>query len=335
MITKARSAIVFPITLLAILAILAAWINLIVQPPTPKLDGSSRHDPDYIVSNFVTTQTDINGKLRYTLAAVEMKHFPDNDATELKQPRYTQYTIGKPYTRVEGQRGDVSSNGEEVKLYDQVKVTREAFAEKGEMTVETDYLEILPNIDLVRTDRPVIIRQAPKTVIYATGMIYEKDKNTVTLLHKVKAHYERPPLKKSNVKKSASKNKIQPPIAENTAKPALRKSADKQSAGEQKTTTKSVALKSSTKNNDAKKTVNKQPATLKSKLDTKNSKKTATSKTNNVKSNAKTSNAVKTTSVQSQAKKASTKTTSVTKLLPTKSNQSKTNAKAKPASEKL
>ena len=98
MITKARSAIVFPITLLAILAILAAWINLIVQPPTPKPDGSSRHDPDYIVNNFVTTQTDINGKLRYTLAASEMKHFPDNDATELKQPRYTQYTIGKPYT---------------------------------------------------------------------------------------------------------------------------------------------------------------------------------------------------------------------------------------------
>jgi lipopolysaccharide export system protein LptC len=328
MITKARSAIVFPITLLAILAILAAWINLIVQPPTPKPDGSSRHDPDYIVNNFVTTQTDINGKLRYTLAASEMKHFPDNDATELKQPRYTQYTIDKPYTRVEGQRGDVSSNGEEVKLYDQVKVTREAFAEKGEMTVETDYLEILPNQNLVRTDRPVIIRQAPKTVIHATGMIYEKDKNTVTLLHKVKAHYERPPLKKSKVKKSTTNKQIQQPIAENTPKTKLNKNNGVKSTGAQKTTTKPVSLKSNAKNTDSKKATNKQVTTTKAKPETKNNKKLAA---NNIKSNVKTSDVKKIKSAQSSA----TKSTSATKLSQPKSNQSKINAKEKRASEKL
>lgn len=50
------------------------------------------------------------------------------------------------------------------------------YAGKGEMTVETEYLNILPNQDLVRTDSPVVIKQAPKTVIYATGMVYEKDK---------------------------------------------------------------------------------------------------------------------------------------------------------------
>ena len=332
MITKARSAIVFPITLLAILAILAAWINLIVQPPTPKPDGSSRHDPDYIVNNFVTTQADINGKLRYTLAASEMKHFPDNDATELKQPRYTQYTIDKPYTRVEGQRGDVSSNGEEVKLYDQVKVTREAFAEKGEMTVETDYLEILPNQNLVRTDRPVIIRQAPKTVIHATGMIYEKDKNTVTLLHKVKAHYERPPLKKSKVKKSTTNKQIQQPIAENTPKTKLNKNNGVKSTSAQKTTTKPVSLKSNAKNTDSKKATNKQVTTTKAKPETKNNKKLAA---NNIKSNVKTSDVKKTKSAQSSATKTSTKSTSATKLSQPKSNQSKINAKEKRASEKL
>lgn len=332
MITKARSAIVFPITLLAILAILAAWINLIVQPPTPKPDGSSRHDPDYIINNFVTTQTDINGKLRYTLAASEMKHFPDNDATELKQPRYTQYTIDKPYTRVEGQRGDVSSNGEEVKLYDQVKVTREAFAEKGEMTVETDYLEILPNQDLVRTDRPVIIRQAPKTVIHATGMIYEKDKNTVTLLHKVKAHYERPPLKKSKVKKSTTNKQIQQPIAENTPKTKLNKRNALKSTSVQKTTTKPVPLKSNAKNTDSKKATSKQVTTTKAKPETKNNKKLAA---NNIKSNVKTSGVKKTKSAQSSATKTSTKSTSATKLSQPKSNKSKINAKEKRVSEKL
>lgn len=187
-----RSAIIFPIAILSVLALITAWINHTVQPPQPNLDGSSRHDPDYIVSNFVTSQTDVNGSLRYKLAAAEMRHFPDNDSTDLQNPRYTQFSLNQPYTKVEALRGYVASNGEQVQLVDKVKVTRQAFAEKGEMTVETEYLNILPNQDLVKTDKPVVIKQAPNTVIYATGMVYEKNTRTVTLLHKVRAHYEKP-----------------------------------------------------------------------------------------------------------------------------------------------
>jgi lipopolysaccharide export system protein LptC len=190
--THAKSVILFPIILLSLLAAITFWINMTVQPVIPKIDGSSRHDPDYIVSNFVTTQTDANGDLRYKLAATEMKHFPDNDTTNLLNPRYTQFAVNKPYTQVEGLHGYVSSNGEVVEIVDKVLVTRQAFADKGEMTLETDYLNIRPNEELVQTTSPVVIRQAPKTVIYATGMIYEKKKQTVTLLNKVRAHYERP-----------------------------------------------------------------------------------------------------------------------------------------------
>jgi len=188
----ARSAIIYPIILLSILALMTAWINEVVQPPKPKLDGSSRHDPDYLMSNFLTTQTDINGDLRYKLASVEMRHFPDDDSTELQRPRYTQFAANKPYTQVQALRGYVSSDGEQVQLVDNVKVTRQAFADKGEMTIETEYLNILPNQELVSTDSPVVIRQAPKTIIYATGMVYEKKTNTITLKHKVRAHFEKP-----------------------------------------------------------------------------------------------------------------------------------------------
>jgi lipopolysaccharide export system protein LptC len=86
----------------------------------------------------------------------------------------------------------VSSNGEEVELVDNVKVVRQAFEDKGEMQVLTEKLIILPNQDLVKTDSPVVITQAPKTVIHATGMIYDKKNQTVKLLKHVKVHYERP-----------------------------------------------------------------------------------------------------------------------------------------------
>jgi lipopolysaccharide export system protein LptC len=187
-----RSAIFFPLILATALAIITFWINLTVEQQGPKIDGSNRHDPDYTMNNFVTTQTDVTGKLRYVLAAAEMVHYPDDDSTVLQRPRFTQYTTNKPYTQIEGLRAYVSSDGEEVELVDNVKVVRQAFEDKGEMQVSTEKLIILPNQDLVKTNSPVVITQAPKTVIHATGMIYDKKKQTVTLYKRVKAHYERP-----------------------------------------------------------------------------------------------------------------------------------------------
>ena len=187
-----RSALFFPLVLALLLALITFWINLTVEQQGPKTDGSDRHDPDYTMNNFVNTQTDASGKLRYVLAAAEMVHYPDDDSTVLQRPRFTQYTIDKPYTQIEGLRGYVSSSGEQVELVDNVKVTRQAFDGKGEMQITTEKLVILPNQDIAKTDSPVVITQAPKTVIHATGMIYDKNHQTVQLLNRVKVHYERP-----------------------------------------------------------------------------------------------------------------------------------------------
>jgi len=187
-----RTAIIFPLVLAGLMALLTFWIYQTVEEQGSKTDGSNRHDPDYVMENFVTTQTDITGKLSYVLAAVKMTHYPDNDTTELEQPKFTQYTIDKPYTKVVGQRATVSSDGEEIEIVDNVVVTREAFGEKGEMQVLTDKLIVFPSQDLATTDRPVVIKQAPKTVIRATGMIYDKKKKIMKLLKRVNAHYEKP-----------------------------------------------------------------------------------------------------------------------------------------------
>ena len=60
------------------------------------------------------------------------------------------------------------------------------------MRVLTDQIMLFIDLELAKTDRPVIILQAPETIIHGTGMIYDKNAQTFKLLHKVKAHYERP-----------------------------------------------------------------------------------------------------------------------------------------------
>jgi lipopolysaccharide export system protein LptC len=215
-----RSSIFFPLVLALLLAIITFWINLTVEQQGPKIDGSDRHDPDYTMNNFVNTQTDTTGKLRYVLAAAEMVHYPDDDSTVLQRPRFTQYTIDKPYTRIEGMRGYVSSNGEKIELVDNVKVTRQAFDGKGEMQISTEKLDILPNQDIAKTDAPVVITQAPKTVIHATGMIFDKKHQTVQLMKRVKVHYERPTGVTSKPKKMVLRQSPKPTAKpSNTSKP--------------------------------------------------------------------------------------------------------------------
>lgn len=199
-----RSATWFLLLLLALLAALTMWADVAVQPPAPKPDGSSRHDPDYKLNNFHTLKTDPNGDPRYMLAAVEMVHYPDDDSTHLTRPRFTQYAQSKPYTQVEAQRGLVTSDGEQVYLMDKVKVVRAATRSKGEMTVLTEFLHITPDSEVARTDRPVTILQAPKTVVHAIGMEYDKKNGLLTLNKRVRAHYERPALQ-GQAKKAPSK----------------------------------------------------------------------------------------------------------------------------------
>ena len=187
-----RTAIVFPLVLAGFMALLTFCIYQTVEEQGRKIDGSHRHDPDYIMQNFVTTQTDENGRLKYMLTAAKMTHFPDDDSTALDQPKFTQYAADKPYTNIKGLTANVSSNGEEIEVLNDVVVVRQASADKGEMQVLTDKLIIFPNQDLAKTDRPVIINQAPKTVIHATGMVYDKNKQTLQLFKRVNAHYEKP-----------------------------------------------------------------------------------------------------------------------------------------------
>ncbi|HEX5538422.1 MAG TPA: LPS export ABC transporter periplasmic protein LptC, partial [Methylophilaceae bacterium] len=187
-----RPIILFPLALLTILALLTFWINRSVHAPVHKAAANSRHDPDYILNNFVTTKTDPNGNVIYKLHAAEMKHFPDDDSTELQQPDLTQYAVGKPDVRITSKRGLVSSNGENVQFMDNVKLVRDAYAGHGEMTLLTQYLNVTPDTGVATTNKPVVIKEAPQTVIHGTGMIYNKKQQTIQLLHNARVHYVRP-----------------------------------------------------------------------------------------------------------------------------------------------
>lgn len=143
-------AIWFALIVLALLAALTLWIDRIVQPPTLKRDGSTRHDPDYIVNNFAINRTDIDGSPRYSLAGSDMRHYPDNDTTDILKPVFHQFSATRPTIQVQSERGQISPNGENVYFMDNVKLVRAATPQKGELTLLTDVLQAIPDQEIGR-----------------------------------------------------------------------------------------------------------------------------------------------------------------------------------------
>jgi lipopolysaccharide export system protein LptC len=180
-----------PIGMLLLLAALTWWLDSKVQPPQPNRDGSSRHDPDYIVDEFTSTRMGKDGAARYILRAKKMVHYPDDDSTELEYPDFRYVEGDKPELRITADKGQLSSGGEDAYFINNVMVSRVPDAQYGELKLVTSFLHVIPDKDLATTDKPVTLT-GPHTIINAVGLELNSNTRVLKLLSTVKGIYENP-----------------------------------------------------------------------------------------------------------------------------------------------
>lgn len=176
--------------LLPLLALLAVtyWLNQQVQPQTAKPDSSKRHDPDTIVENFSAIKLNQQGVPRLIMAARKMLHYPDDDTTTLDVPRLASLSAERQTIHTIAQRGILSSKGDEVFLHNDVEVLREANQQQPELRLQTEYLHVVPDLDIANTDRAVTIVDAYNTT-HATGLEMDNNARTLKLLSQVRSEH--------------------------------------------------------------------------------------------------------------------------------------------------
>jgi lipopolysaccharide export system protein LptC len=184
------SRIRYWLPLLPLLGLLGAtyWLNQQVLPEPAKPDSSKRHDPDAIIENFTATKLNEQGAPNFIMAATKMLHYPDDDSTTLEVPRITMLSSGQPAIYAIAQHGAISSKGDVVLLHDNVEVLREASAQQSGLTLQTDYLNIMPDQNLANTDRPVVVVDA-HNIVHATGMEMNNKTRTLKLLSQVRSEH--------------------------------------------------------------------------------------------------------------------------------------------------
>jgi len=183
----------FPLLPLLLLLGAAYWLNLQVESPVSVDNKNLRHDPDYVIDNFTATTLDEQGKIRFVMSAKKMWHYPDDDSTLLETARLESFTAEHPPLRMSAQNGEISRKGDDVFLRNEVIIVRPAYADRSELTFNTNYLHVFPNKDMANTDQAVTMADA-RTTVNAVGMELDNNTHTIKFVSHVKTVYE--PVKK-------------------------------------------------------------------------------------------------------------------------------------------
>jgi lipopolysaccharide export system protein LptC len=178
----------FPLALMLALALMTFYLERTVREDEPQ-SSLRRHDPDYLVTNFTTTTYNREGAVETVLSADKMMHYPDDDTTELLAPRVLQAKPAEPRLTVRADRGALSRDGDEIFLYDNVVLVREAHLADPEARMTTSFLHVLRDRSLVRTDREVKFVEGRRS-LSGRGMEYNNESRELQLRESVQARFE-------------------------------------------------------------------------------------------------------------------------------------------------
>jgi lipopolysaccharide export system protein LptC len=176
--------------ILTLLAALLFWLNQTGRSPLSMQEDTSGRAADYIVENFSAIRTEGDGTGRYMLFGKKMVHYPDDDSSDLEQPRFIATEPGKPPVQLKADHARMLADGEDIYLSGNVVVVRNAGRARGETTMTTSLLHLIPRDDIAMTDKPVVISET-NAVIRAIGMEMSNRTGVTQLLSRVRVTHDK------------------------------------------------------------------------------------------------------------------------------------------------
>ena len=129
-----------------------------------------RTAPDYYVDKFTFVKIAKSRNARYNISGDVLTHFPADDSTEIIHPIINNLASGRPAMVMRSDTATVSSEGSEVRMKGHVDIDRPAFGPSAHFHLKSTYLVLLPDDDIMKTDKPVDLLLGTAT-LSGTGML--------------------------------------------------------------------------------------------------------------------------------------------------------------------
>lgn len=170
---KERAPALVALVLLISLVIGTWWAADYAQRAIP-IDPPRRltHEPDAWAETFVMVRTDPQGVATNRLEGDYMQHFPDDDSYEITQFRAVGQQPGSPVTVGTSDTAVLDQDGNRITMTGNAHVERQASQGNAPLEVTSEQLIILPDEDIVYTDKPARVVNN-NSVMNGTGMRYD------------------------------------------------------------------------------------------------------------------------------------------------------------------
>jgi lipopolysaccharide export system protein LptC len=119
-----------------------------------------------------------------------MTHNPQDGSYDIQQPVITKLDTESPMT-LRAARAHVTSDNSQVHLHDNVRMYRPASQNNEPLQVTSEYLLLLPDDDVAKTDKPVAIKVG-ESQLNGTGMVANNATRELQLASSVHGTYQAP-----------------------------------------------------------------------------------------------------------------------------------------------
>ncbi|NUU03124.1 LPS export ABC transporter periplasmic protein LptC [Herbaspirillum robiniae] len=154
-----------------------------------KLADRPRTKPDYYLENFSYVKLGPTGLPRYDVSGVKMVHFPADDSFEITKPVVHSLDKAKPPMELYSNTARVTDDQTQIHMYGNANAIRGAADGRDPMHLVSEYLLLLPDDEIVKTDKPVAMTMGT-TRLNGVGMLANNATQVVQLFGNVRGHYE-------------------------------------------------------------------------------------------------------------------------------------------------
>jgi lipopolysaccharide export system protein LptC len=174
----------------AALALGSLWVVEVMQRQSSDMfPPKQRTEPDYYVEKFNFVRMGKTGEAHYNLTGTRMTHNPADDSYFVQSPIMHSYGKNRPPMVSSSNTATITNDSTEVHMHDNVVIDRPASATAQHFQLNTTYLLLLPDEDIMKTPEPVALKLGPST-LNGVGMFANNATGEFRLSSNVKGLYQ-------------------------------------------------------------------------------------------------------------------------------------------------
>ncbi|GAC1408556.1 MAG: LPS export ABC transporter periplasmic protein LptC [Burkholderiaceae bacterium] len=160
--TSRRVSHRYRLLLLVVLAVALAlgsfWLLQVMQK-SGEGDAPVRRNnkPDYYIEKFNYVRTSTAGEARYIITGARMVHRPTDDTYEITLPVIHSMSEGRPPLMTRAERAIATPDSSQIQMIGKFEADRPASPITDRFHLNSEYLLILPDDDVIKTDKSVAL----------------------------------------------------------------------------------------------------------------------------------------------------------------------------------